>query len=79
MPKMKTHKGTAKRVKITGRGKVLVYEHHRNNKRMKKRRPKLYALRGMAEVHPTHRKRVRRLLGLRLSPDNRPPAPNDSE
>ena len=62
MPKMKTHKGTAKRVKVTGTGRFLVNAHHRNNKRMKKRREKLYALRGSAEVHKSHTRRMRRLL-----------------
>ena len=36
MPKMKTHKGTAKRVKITGTGKVLMNAHHRGHTRLKK-------------------------------------------
>jgi len=62
MPKMKTHKGAAKRIKITGTGRVLMMSHHRNNKRMKKTREKLYALRGMEPVHTTHAKRIRRLL-----------------
>ncbi len=62
MPKMKTHRGVAKRVKITGTGKVLMRAHHLNNKRMKKRGEKLAALRGMHEVHPTHRKTIKRLL-----------------
>jgi large subunit ribosomal protein L35 len=62
MPKMKTHKGAAKRVKITGTGRVLMMSHHRNNKRMKKTREKLYALRGMEPIHHTHEKRMRRLL-----------------
>ena len=62
MPKMKTHRGTAKRVKISGSGKFLMREHHLNNKRMKKRHEKLAALRDVHEVHPTHRKRLRRLL-----------------
>ena len=61
---MKTHRGTAKRVKISGRGKLQMRAHHLNNKRMKKRREKLAALRDMHEVHPTHRKRLRRLLGV---------------
>ena len=63
MPKMKTHRGTAKRVKVTGSGKLLVRAHHLNNKRMKKRREKLEALGRMHEVHPTQRKRIRTLLG----------------
>lgn len=65
MPKMKTHRGTAKRVKITGSGRLFMNAHHRNNKRMKKRQEKLYALRGMEEVSSAHDKRIRRLLGLR--------------
>lgn len=62
MPKMKSHKGAAKRFHITGTGKVMSMAHHRNNKRMKKSREKLYALRGMEPIHSTHEKRVRRLL-----------------
>ena len=62
MPKMKTHKGAAKRFKVTGSGRVLAMAHHRNNKRMKKTREKIYALRGYEEVHGTHLHRVRRLL-----------------
>lgn len=59
---MKTHKGTAKRVKITGTGKVMMMSHHRNNKRMKKDNEKLYAMRGMEVVHPTHARRLKVLL-----------------
>ena len=59
---MKTHRGLAKRVKVTGTGRVLVMGHHRNNKRMKKRSEKLYGLRGMQPVDGTHEKRVKRLL-----------------
>ena len=62
MPKMKTHRGLAKRVKVTGTGRVMIMGHHRNNKRMKKRAEKLYALREMHPVHSTHMKRVKRLL-----------------
>ena len=63
MPKMKTHRGTAKRVKVTGSGKLRVRAHHLNNKRMKKRREKLQALGRMHEVDETQRKRIRTLLG----------------
>jgi len=59
---MKTHKGAAKRVKITGSGRLMLMSHYRNNKRMKKRREKLYALRGLEPVHATHRRRLQRLL-----------------
>ena len=59
---MKTHRGTAKRVKVTGSGKLLMNAHHRSHKRMKKRNQKLYALRGMVEVDKSHTRRIRRLL-----------------
>jgi len=65
MPKMKTHKGTAKRVKITGTGKLMMMSHHRNNKRMTKRAEKLTDLRGMEIVNPVHNRRMNVLLPYR--------------
>ncbi len=62
MPKMKTHKGAAKRFHVTGSGRVMAMSHHRNNKKMKKRKEKLFAMRGYEEVHETHLKRVKKLL-----------------
>ena len=62
MPKMKTHKGAAKRFHITGTGKVMSMAHHRNNKRMKKSGEKLYAIRGKVMLDPTQTRRVKRLL-----------------
>ncbi len=62
MPKMKTHRGTAKRVKITGTGKVLMMSHHRNNKRMKKGNEKLNDLNNMQQVSVAHARRIRVLL-----------------
>lgn len=59
---MKTHKGAAKRVKISGTGKYLMNTHGRNNKRMKKRSTKLYAIRGLEVVDSTHRRRLQMLL-----------------
>jgi len=65
MPKMKTHKATAKRFKITGTGKLLRRKqrstHLRRNKSKRVRR-------SFDKDHPVSRadqKRVRRLLGLR--------------
>ena len=43
MPKMKTHKGTAKRVHLTGTGKAMV--RHANPKRAKRSRASMRALR----------------------------------
>ena len=62
MPKMKSHSGAKKRVKITGSGKLLMNAHHRSHKRTKKRREKIYSLRTMHELDASHRRRMRRLL-----------------
>ena len=62
MPKMKTHKGTQKRVKVTGTGRLLMNVHHRGHNKAKKRKEKLYALRRMKEVDKTHTRRIKRLL-----------------
>jgi large subunit ribosomal protein L35 len=63
MPKNKTHNGTAKRIKVTGTGKLM---HQRSGKRHKlEKKPSTVTRRltGVAEVSPADRKRVRRLLG----------------
>ncbi len=42
MPKMKTHKGTAKRVKVTGSGKLMVrWMNPKRNKRSKEEKLQL--------------------------------------
>ncbi|MDG1990528.1 MAG: 50S ribosomal protein L35 [Dehalococcoidia bacterium] len=62
MPKMKTHKGLKKRIKITGTGKVLITGHHKNNKKMKKRGSKLNSLKKMSPVHKTHVSKIKKML-----------------
>jgi large subunit ribosomal protein L35 len=62
MPKMKTHKGTAKRVKVTGTGKILMNTHHRGHNRLKKRSEKKYSMRRMQELDKTQTKRMKKLL-----------------
>ncbi|MSQ41831.1 MAG: 50S ribosomal protein L35 [Dehalococcoidia bacterium] len=62
MPKMKTHKGAAKRVKVTGSGRFFMNAHHRGHMRSKKRNETLYSLREMQEVHATHTRAIKRLL-----------------
>ncbi|MSP23023.1 MAG: 50S ribosomal protein L35 [Dehalococcoidia bacterium] len=62
MPKMKTHKGAAKRFHITGTGKVMAMAHHRNNKKMKKNNEKLYAIRSNVQLDRTQTRRVKTLL-----------------
>lgn len=63
MPKMKTHSGTKKRIKVTGSGKLL---HERTNKRHLlegKSSRRTRRLTGTAEVAPSDAKKVKRLLG----------------
>ena len=82
MPKNKTHSGTAKRVKITGSGKL-----RRQQTRLRHRlevKPSTVTRRqsGTVEIAPADVKRVKRLLGRcpslpadpgrRLSPYRRP-------
>ncbi|HJM89895.1 MAG TPA: bL35 family ribosomal protein [Dehalococcoidia bacterium] len=62
MPKMKTHKGTAKRVKVTGTGRMFMSAHHGSHKKSKKRNEKLYSIRGMTEVDKSHNKTLKKLL-----------------
>jgi large subunit ribosomal protein L35 len=63
MPKNKTHSGTAKRIKVTGRGKLL--RQKAGMRHLLERKPSKLTRRlsGTTEVAPADRKRVRRLLG----------------
>jgi large subunit ribosomal protein L35 len=63
MPKNKPHSGTAKRIKVTGTGKLM---HQRAGKRHKlEKKPSTLTRRldGVAEVSAADRSRLRRLLG----------------
>jgi len=61
MPKMKTHKGTAKRVHVTGSGKLRV--RYMNPKRLKRsKEKKLHAIRRLGAADPS----VVRTLGKNL-------------
>ena len=63
MPKMKTHRGAAKRFKVTGSGKILrkqagvrhLLEHKSGTRRRRQQHEGV--------VHEADRKRVKRLLG----------------
>jgi large subunit ribosomal protein L35 len=64
MPKMKTHKGAAKRFKITSTGKIRRRRanlNHMLEKKSSKRKRKLRST--DAVVAPADAKRVRRMLG----------------
>lgn len=65
MPKMKTHSGTKKRVKVTGSGRLM---HERVNRRHRlevKTSKRSRSLQLDAEVAAPDQKAVKRLLGMR--------------
>ncbi len=65
MPKMKTHRGAAKRFKITGSGKVLRRRANRNHILEKKPSTRTRRLKGTVEVARSETAAVKRQLGLR--------------
>jgi ribosomal protein L35 len=69
VPKMKTHKGTAKRVRLTATGKVMVRAF--NPKRAKRRRTNLSAGRTDHAAHSTVVAQVRRNLPYAASTPQR--------
>ncbi|MDR0350780.1 MAG: 50S ribosomal protein L35 [Coriobacteriales bacterium] len=65
MPKMKTHRGSAKRFRVTGTGKIMrakAYKSHILEKKSQKRKRNY---RHESEVAASDRKVVARNLGLR--------------
>jgi len=65
MPKMKTHKATAKRFKVTGKGKLRRLRTGRSHLRRKKSKRVLRSFDKYEKVDRVDRKRVRKLLGLK--------------
>jgi large subunit ribosomal protein L35 len=63
MPKNKTHSGTAKRVKLSGSGKLLRQRAGKRHLLEKKSSRITRRLSGIVEVAPQDTKRIRRLLG----------------
>lgn len=63
MPKQKTHKGTAKRFKVTGSGKLRRARSGRGHLKLAKGKNSYGRLKGETEVSPADRKNVKRLLG----------------
>jgi large subunit ribosomal protein L35 len=64
MPKNKTHSGTAKRVRITGSGKLRRQSTNRRHQLEHKSSTRTRRLAGTTDIAPADVKRVRRLLGL---------------
>ena len=62
MPKLKTHRGAAKRFKLTGRGKVRRRQALKNHILTKKTRKRKRQLRKSAAVSPAFAKAVRRMI-----------------
>jgi large subunit ribosomal protein L35 len=65
MPKMKTHRGAAKRFKITGTGKIRRRKAYRDHLLEHKPTRRTRRLGRLAEVEGGDRKHVMRLLGKR--------------
>lgn len=63
MPKQKTHKGTAKRFKVTGSGKIRRGRSGRQHLKLAKGKNTYSRLKGETEVSKADRKKVKRLLG----------------
>jgi len=65
MPKQKTHRGAAKRFKLTGTGKIRRRKAYRSHLLEKKSSRRTRRLGRPAEVTGGHKRHVERLLGLR--------------
>ena len=63
MPKMKTHKGAAKRLKATGSGKIRRRKAWRGHNRHKKSSARWRRVQGMETLEGGDAKRAKRLLG----------------
>ena len=65
MPKMKTHRGTAKRVRVTGSGKLMRAKAFKSHILTKKSQKRKRNFRHETEVASADAKVVKRNLGLR--------------
>jgi large subunit ribosomal protein L35 len=67
VPKIKTHKATAKRIKITGTGKILRGRGYQNHKKSAKSKRSLRTMDDMVPVTKGMRRRIRQLVpGLKI-------------
>ena len=64
MPKMKTHSGAKKRVRLTGTGKVRRGKAGKSHMMIGKNKRRLRRLRKNDIVHSTNEKAIKRLLGV---------------
>ena len=64
MPKLKTHKGTAKRVKLTATGKITRRRASGNHLLAKKSKSRKRAINSVSEITGAMAKNVKRALGV---------------
>lgn len=64
MPKIKTHKGAKARFHITGSGKIMRVKIGKSHLRTRKPKRTRRLFDETMPLHPTARKKVRRLLGV---------------
>lgn len=62
MPKMKTHRGAAKRMKVTGSKKVKRHKAYSNHRAMRKGIKQRKDLQKATLIHESNMKRVKKLL-----------------
>lgn len=65
MPKMKTHKGTAKRVKLTKTGKILRQRAFKNHMLSKKSKSRKRRINTSATINGSMVKNIKRALGVK--------------
>lgn len=63
MPKLKTHKGTAKRIKVTGSGKLMRERAFGNHILAKKSKSRKRVIKSAANVAGKNSKNIKRALG----------------
>lgn len=67
MPKIKTHKATAKRIKITGSGKIMRSRGFQNHKKSAKSKRSLRKMDDMFVANAGMKRRIRALVpGLKI-------------
>jgi large subunit ribosomal protein L35 len=64
MPKMKTHRGAAKRIKVTGSGRLRRRQSGKGHLKLAKGKDRFRRLGGEADLAPGDEKVVKRMLGL---------------
>jgi large subunit ribosomal protein L35 len=64
MPKLKTHKGTAKRIKLTSTGKLIRRRAFGNHLLVKKSKSRKRAINTSAQITGSMAKNVKRALGV---------------